>query len=294
MPHNISIIGCGAVGKTLAMALRRAGYSIAALASRSRASAETAASLAGEGAITTPADAARSGDIVFITTPDSAIESVCWEIAASGAFRPGQVVLHCSGALTDEVLRAAREAGAATGALHPLQTFAKPEEAAGMMGETAFFFQGGDQAASAAEALTAARGGRMFRIPAEGKPLYHAASAIASNYLVALADAATELMQRAGMEGGEKAAIDALMPLIRGAVNNLSKVGLTNALTGPIARGDADTVRGHVEALERSAPHLLELYRVMGLRALDLARRRGGLTVEKAGEIERILRGPST
>ena len=289
MPTKISIIGCGAVGKTLALALKRAGYTIAALASRSSESAEKAAALAGEGGVAAPVDAARSGDLVFITTPDSAIVSVCDDIAEGGGFGAGQTVLHCSGALTAEVLRAAREQGAAVGALHPLQTFADPRKAAEMMSDTAFFFQGDDQASAAAEAIVAALRGRIFRIPAEGKPLYHAASAIASNYLVALVDAAVELMQRSGMEGGQEAALEALMPLIRGAVNNLDNAGLTKALTGPIARGDAETVRGHIEALEDSAPHMLELYRVMGLRALDLARRRG-LPIDRAKEIDSILR----
>lgn len=289
MPRISSIIGCGAVGQTLALALKRAGYTIGALASRSHESAEKAFRLAGEGDITTPADAARSGDIVFITTPDSSIESVCEKIAQADGFFAGQTVFHCSGALTTDVLKAARDQGTAVGALHPLQTFADPRKAADMIGDTAFFFQGDDRAFATAEALIAALRARMFRIPAEGKPLYHAASVIASNYLVALVDAAVELMQRAGMEGGEEAALDALMPLIKGAVSNLESVGLVGALTGPIMRGDADTVRGHLAALEKGAPHMLELYRVMGLRALDLARRRG-LPIDRAKEIDRLLR----
>jgi predicted short-subunit dehydrogenase-like oxidoreductase (DUF2520 family) len=283
MPGRVSIIGCGAVGRALGRAVRDAGYPIASLASRSRESAQAARTLIGEGEIVQdPAEAARLADIVFLTTNDGAIESVCRAIAGQGApsggsggFRRGQVVFHCSGVLTAEVLASARGRGAAVGSLHPLQSFAR-SRAARRLRDICFFFQGDDAAEPVARELVERLGGRFFRISAEAKALYHAASVFASNYLVTLADMATSLLAKAGVPSDQS--LHALLPLMRGTLDNLGRVGLPEALTGPIARGDVETVEKHLEALRKLAPDLLPMYCYLGLQTLHVARRKGGLT----------------
>ena len=282
---TVSIIGCGSVGRAMGVGLREAGYVIAALADRRKASARAARALIGQGTVAGGAAAARAARIVFITTGDSAIESVCAATARAGGFRAGQIVLHCSGALTADALDSARRRGAAVGSLHPLQSFARSNDAS--LRGVWFSFQGDAAAKRTAREITKRLGGHFIEISAEAKPLYHAAAVIASNYLVALTDAASSLLSASGAPVGRS--VEALLPLILGTIGNLRAVGLPQALTGPIARGDAAIVAGHVEALRVRAPELLELYCVMGLRTLSVARKKGRLTASQCRRIERIL-----
>jgi predicted short-subunit dehydrogenase-like oxidoreductase (DUF2520 family) len=116
-------------------------------------------------------------------------------------------------------------------------------------------------------------GGVPLEIDAAAMPLYHAAAVMASNYVVALCDAAAELLGRAAPGGPPP--LPALLPLVASALGALQREGLPGALTGPLARGDADTVRAHLAALAGRAPELLPLYRACGLRAADVAARQG-------------------
>lgn len=289
MPKRISIIGCGAVGRSFGVALRKAGYGIAALASRDADNAKAAQALIGEGNVAqSVSEAARAGDIIFITVPDSAVESVCNQIAANGGFSRGRIVFHCSGALSAEALASARKFGAAVAALHPLQSFASPSDAVQTVGGIVFTFQGDADAEPQAREIVEKLGGKLFAISAEEKPLYHAASVFASNYLVAVAQIASSLLAKSGVP--ERESLKALLPLMRGTLDNLEKVGLPDALTGPIARGDIKTIEMHLRALRDLEPLLGEVYRELGLAALRVAWEQGTLTEAQAEEIESLLR----
>jgi predicted short-subunit dehydrogenase-like oxidoreductase (DUF2520 family) len=124
-------------------------------------------------------------------------------------------------------------------------------------------------------------------IPTEGKTLYHAAAVMACNYLVALEDAALELAEAAGIARDE--ALEALLPLVKGTLSNLEKVGIPDCLTGPIARGDAETVRQHLRAIGERLPGLLALYKLLGRRTLEVALARGALGAEAAGALRELL-----
>jgi predicted short-subunit dehydrogenase-like oxidoreductase (DUF2520 family) len=130
-------------------------------------------------------------------------------------------------------------------------------------------------------------GGRPFRIATEAKPLYHAAAVMACNYVVALEDVAVEMAAEAGLP--RERALEALLPLVRGTVENLAQVGLPDALTGPIARGDVETVQRHLEALGPLGPAPNQIYRVLGRAALRVARARGGISAERAARITEML-----
>jgi len=171
----VAFVGCGAVGRTLARALADAGYRIGGLVCRRPNAARAARRFVGCGrAGTEPAAACRAADVVFLATPDEAIDGVCAAVAAKGGFHAGQVVLHCSGALTSAVLRPAREAGAATGSLHPLQSFSRPDQTLASLPGTCYAFEGEARAYRAARRLVAALRGRIFRLEPEAKSLYHA------------------------------------------------------------------------------------------------------------------------
>jgi predicted short-subunit dehydrogenase-like oxidoreductase (DUF2520 family) len=222
-----------------------------------------------------PPQAARSagpGELVLLTVPDDAIEGLCRRLASAGAFQPGAIVAHCSGALGSGVLQAAKDRGCHVGSLHPCQTFPTVPAAVAAMPGTYCFIEGDAPAAAALTRLARAIGGRPVRIAPGAKTLYHAAACAASNYLVTLMDFATDL-GRAGGIGGQTL-LRALAPLASATVDNVFRLGPAKALTGPIARGDERTVRGHLEAIRRAKPELASLYVALAGRTRLLAKRR--------------------
>ncbi len=288
MPHRFAIIGAGTVGRALARLLSGQGHEFVGAASRSIGSAQAACELAGAGHPSEdPAELAREADLVFITTPDDAIGGVCAHLGRARALRPETVVAHCSGALSSNVLADARSCGAHVGSMHPLQTLASPEQAVALLPGSWCCIEGDEPAVEVLECVARALSMHAFRIRTEAKPLYHAAAIVSSNYLVALQAAALKLAAAAGIEPAD--ALHALLPLIRGTVSNIEALGIPAALTGPIARGDVETVRRHLAALAAHAPDLLDLYRVLGREAIEVARDKGTLQRDQAAEILDLL-----
>jgi len=262
---RLAFVGAGRLARVLAPALQARGYSVLAVASRSLSSAqELAGRLPDAQALTAMSAAAAEADIVFLTVPDDAIG----DVAARIAWRKGQAAVHCSGALELDVLDAAARAGARTGCFHPLQTFAS--EAAPLAGFTVAIESADEGLAGTLSAMAEALGCRPFRVPAGKKALYHAAAAMASNYLVTLLAEAAGLWWSMGQSRQD--ALQALLPLVQTTLANVERLGPEAALTGPIARGDAGTVRRHLHALEEAAPDVLPLYKELGRCTLGLAR----------------------
>jgi len=284
----ITIVGAGKVGSALALLLAKKGYRVSGIASKSISSARRVAEQLGVTATDQPATVTPSADIVFITTPDRVIAQVAAEIEANGGFKPGQVVFHTSGAHAAEEVGVARRSGALAASLHPLQSFADVQMAMENLPGSYFALEGDPEAMPLAEAIVRDLDGKSFRIEARDKALYHAAASIASNYLVALMHLATGLYSRFGLSREE--AFKALSPLVRGTVRNIEQVGPTEALTGPIARGDGTTVQGHLAALKDIGGLPLELYRKLGLYTVGLALDRGSISIEQSKILEQILK----
>lgn len=288
MSVRFAIVGAGKVGTALARLLSKAGYEFAGAASRTLQSAQAACSLAGGGqAATTPAEVTREADLVFITTLDDVIQDVFANIARAGAFRPGAVVAHCSGAHSSGVLVAPGAEGVHAGSFHPLQTFATADETVGLLPGSYCCIEGDETATTLLGQVAADLRMHPLAIASEDKALYHAAAVMSCNYLVALQNAAVGLMEAAGISRQE--ALRALLPLIEGTVHNLGAVGLADSLTGPVSRGDAGTVRRHVEAISSRRPELLPLYRLLGLEAVRVALAKGTLRPDGAEELRRLL-----
>jgi len=290
---TVAIVGAGRLGGALGRLLARGGHRIVAVTGRTRRSATAASRFIGAGEPATDVAAAASrAEIVLITTPDREIRGVCERIASGGGFRRGALVVHASGANSLDLLEAARRAGARRAVVHPLQSV--PSRARGVENLPGSFFrvEADPGAIRQARGLVRALGGRELRLPRWGgdepsAALYHAGAVAASNFLVTLLDFAVRHLLVLGAD--RRQALRALLPLVRGTLANVEWLGIPAALTGPIARGDVATVAAHVAALRERAPELLGLYRLLAGATVPLAREKGGLSGDAAGEILRIV-----
>jgi predicted short-subunit dehydrogenase-like oxidoreductase (DUF2520 family) len=230
------------------------------------------------------ADAVRAAGLVLLATPDDAVPQVAAELAEERAVGPPQVVLHLSGLLDRRALNALGTSGAGLGSFHPLQTIVEPSSAAERLAGCYAGIEGDARALTAGRRLAADLRMLPVALATERKAGYHAGAVFAANYTVALAGIAERLARGAGVPPDVAAQL--YLPLMRGAVSNL-ELGPAAALTGPIRRGDVETIRAHLDALDRTDR---ELYRSLGLVALRLARE-AGLNAESARRLERILTG---
>ena len=262
---TIAFIGGGRVAVVLAPVFAALGYPVIAAASRSPQSAERVASLVPGCRAVSPQDAADAAGVVFVTTPDGAVA----DVTASVAWRAGQGVVHCSGALTCEPLAPAREAGASVGSWHPFQTFGGETSLEGVT----FGIEAEGELLAFLERLASEVGGYPLRVPAEARPLYHAASVLSCGYLTTLLGQARTLWTRAGLPPEQ--ALQAIAKIAGTTLANVERYGAETALTGPTSRGDTGTVRLHLDSVRRVAPELLPLYREICLRSVELARDAG-------------------
>jgi predicted short-subunit dehydrogenase-like oxidoreductase (DUF2520 family) len=288
MAGSLVIVGAGTVGKAFAKLLTDAGWEFLGAASRAMSSAEECCELVGTGRPTTePMQLTPRADLVLITTHDDAIRAVCTRLGRAEAFRTGSTVAHCSGALPSTILADARPCGANVGSLHPLQTLPTVEAAVELIPGSYCCIEGDPLAVGRLEEVADDLEMKPIEILPEAKTLYHAAAVVACNYLVALQEAALKLAEAAEIDRGE--ALRALLPLVRGTVENLEQLGMPDSLTGPVARGDVDTVRRHVEAIHDATPDLLELYQALGREAVEVALARGSIDGDTALELRRLL-----
>ncbi len=274
---TVAIVGAGRMGQGLGLALHRAGWQVHLLARSPHAVVSPLVLHAGP-----RAEATLGADLVLLAVPDDAIPSLAAELAHQGGIGAAQVVLHLSGLLDRRALGALLRTGAALGSFHPLQTVADPAAAPERLTGAYAGIEGDERAVAMGERLAGAMGMLAIRLSSEGKAAYHAGAVMAANYTVALAGVA----ERLAVAGGVPAEVaDRLyLPLIRGAAGNLD-LGPAAALTGPIRRGDVRTVEAHLAALESEDR---ELYRLLGLAALRLARQ-SGLDPAAADRVEAVL-----
>lgn len=207
---------------------------------------------------------------VLLTVPDDALSEMAHAMAGQGDAPEGCVALHCSGALSVDVLAPLHARGYRVGSLHPLQSLAHPVSGAERLAGSWFAVSGEPEAAAVGRRLVSELGGTPLVIPVARRPLYHAAAVVASNYLPVLLALSARLLVLSGVDPDE--AVRALLPLMRGTLDNVDELGLASALTGPIARGDVETVRMHLRSLPAREGRL---YRDLGREAIELAEARG-------------------
>lgn len=257
---SVGVVGAGRAGVGIALTLTHAGHPVRLHARRGRAVPPPLVLSWGG-----PPPWLDEVEVVLLAVRDGDVAEAAGELAAIGTVGSRHVVLHLSGLLDEAPLAALRPSGAALGVLHPLQAIARPEDAAERLRGALAALTGDDRARAAGEVLARSLGMRAVALSAAAKPRYHAAAAIASNYLVVLATAAERLMIEAGLE--PSAARDGVTALMAGTLANVRADGAA-ALTGPIVRGDVATVRAHLAVLP---PPLQDIYRTLGRAALDEA-----------------------
>ncbi len=268
---NIAIIGAGRLGTALGRLLRENGAPLAAIASRSPDNARCAAEFVGQVQAISIDQVPHYATHLLIAVSDGAIATVAAQLHRAG-FQDG-IALHTSGSRGPSELDALRTAGVATGAIHPLQTVPSAQQGMTALPGSYFATCGEERAVAWAHEIITVLHGHPLRIPAERWGLYHSAAVFASNYLISSIDAALEAMEAAGVTRSD--ALAALSPLCQAAVANTLTLGPDAALTGPISRGDAQTVRRNREGLRAISKESQDAYCAAGLRTLPIARRRG-------------------
>jgi predicted short-subunit dehydrogenase-like oxidoreductase (DUF2520 family) len=277
-------IGAGTLGTALAVILSQKGYDISSVASRTRTSAEKlAAQVKGCRIYESNQEVADNADLIFITTPDDTIPRVAAEVK----WRPGQSIVHCSGAASTDILEPAEKAGARVGTFHPLQTLASLEEAINNIPGSTFGIEGHGELLQTLRDMARSVGGNPIELKSSDKVLYHAAAVMACNYLVTLEKIAADLWQTFDVPRND--AVQALMPLLKGTINNLEKIGLPNCLTGPIARGDTGTIKNHLHAMKERAPLLVDIYKALGRETIPISIEKGKINPQQVEALKKVL-----
>jgi len=203
---------------------------------------------------------------IFLAVPDEVVPEMAHALAGHGPAPEGCAAFHLSGALSTEVLAPLHAQGYAIGSFHPLQAIAHPVTGAERIPGSYLAVTGAPEAIAVARRLAAALDSPILTVPETRRPLVHAAAVTAANFLPPLLDAATRMLERSGVPAED--ALPALLPLVRGALANIEEGGLAAAVTGPVPRGDVETVAMHLRAVDRADR---ELYAILGRALVGLS-----------------------
>ncbi|WP_062430223.1 Rossmann-like and DUF2520 domain-containing protein [Herbidospora daliensis] len=277
---SVGVLGAGRVGSVLGAALAQAGHRVVAASGVSDASQRRAHDLLGVD-LSRPDEVMRKAELILLTVPDDVLPGLVSGLAATGADLRGKLLMHASGAYGLGVLQPATDVGALPLALHPVMTFTGRGDDFGRLNGCTFGVTAPEQLRPVAEALVIEMGGEPVWINDRDRPLYHAAVAGAANHMVTLIAESQDLLSRIGVEHPGRM----LGPLLGAALDNVLRLGI-NGLTGPVVRGDAETVRKHVDALILAAPEAADAYIALARLTADRALAAGLLKPEAA---ERLL-----
>jgi predicted short-subunit dehydrogenase-like oxidoreductase (DUF2520 family) len=280
---SLSIIGTGSLGSTLEQFFEENGYSIRSVwnsrggkvySNRSGPIKETKASV--------PEKEGETGDFVFITTPDDLISKTARDLAGKPIHWQEKVVIHCSGNLTSDELTSLSEKGAQTVSMHPIQSFKKGDGSERFQDIT-ISLQGDETGKELLKPIIGEMGAKCLMLDKKQKRYLHIAAVMASNYLVALMFGVENLLKDVDLEEG----FESLEPLVHQTVNNVFEKGPTDALTGPISRGDSESVQMHLNELSGSEPEVL--YKILGIEAVKIAEKGSHIPLKKLNILRELL-----
>ncbi len=266
---TLSFIGCGKLGRSLGHLFhRQAVFSLHQILTRHAASADDAVRFMGDGrAITNPNDL-KPADVFVLAIPDAALAEAALALSRSGVLNERTIVFHCSGAYSSVLLAPCAEQGALIASVHPLLSFAEPAHVVREF-HCHCTIEGHPAAVSMLSLVFSRIGGKVITIPTVSKLRYHAAAVIASNYLVTLTEQALQVMESAGLTRDQGREL--LLPLMQQTLGNLHQMEPSEALTGPVARGDWALVQAQQHTLDEVSPRLGDFYRTLAKSTATLA-----------------------
>ena len=284
---NVSIIGAGTVGSTLARALFDHGYHIVTVISRTGSSAiALAKSVKCKKASTSVADIHPETDIIIIAVSDNAMTDVIKELSSTKTLQFKKLfITHTSGVYSVEVLTSLKRKGAAVASIHPIQSFPKYTDGSKGLSQLRGIYYGIDgesRGLQRAEKLVNDLRGKIVIIPQELKPLYHLICVFASGYMMVFLNTISELSRMLKLRASWT---EVFGPLMTTAMENTVKHSAENVLTGPLARGDLSTIELHLMALSQHAPQFLPLYTINGIEFARIAKKHGRISQQEFDQI---------
>ncbi|MBC8562181.1 Rossmann-like and DUF2520 domain-containing protein [Jutongia huaianensis] len=265
---RIGIIGAGKVGTTLGKYLSIHGKNVTGFYSRTHESADEAATFAETETYSSLCKLVEKSDVIFITTPDGVIPQVWGDLLHQDI--SNRIICHFSGSLSSHVFSGREEAGASGISMHPMYAFSDKFHSYEQFHTAYLTLEGDPEAVAVMKPMWEAIGHHVLTLKAEDKIKYHAAAAMASNEMLGLMQASLDILSECGFS--EKDSMALLTPLVQGNIASMLEKGCVNALTGPVERGDAQTVRKHLQALEGSKAG--KIYQSLGSTMVELAKRR--------------------
>ena len=295
---TLSCIGAGRLGQTLCHLLsQRSDISIGQIINSNQVSSQRAVDFIGCGSAAT-IDDLKQADIWLIATPDNQIESTAKQLHTSAILKPETLIFHCSGLLLSSVLQN-KQQDLNVASVHPIHSFASPKQSIETFAGSHCAIEGSANAVTQLDALFSSLGALTFTLDSQQKSLYHAASVMACNYLVSLLEVSHQMLKEAGIDEAviDEAVIDStensspLETLIRQTLDNYFSLGATQALTGPIARGDTDTIETHIKALQQAPDADLwkQLYSALGKATLPISAKQGQASKQQLTAIAAAL-----
>ncbi len=287
---TLSIIGAGKVGKAAAKLFVEGKLcGVGQVVNRSMESGRAAVRFIGSGEAKQKLSDIQweQTDILMIGTADDAIQACVDSIRRENAPMDKAIVFHLSGSIPSTILSPLKEQGATIAGVHPIKSFSDSETAAASFPGTFCGLEGDEAALAVLAQLFVGIGARVFNIQTEKKTLYHAASVVICNYLYALIDIGLNIYEAAGVE--RQIAMEAVEPILLETIQNAMRMGPEQALTGPIARGDANVIEKQMQALKNFKPEYADVYSTLGRATVQLARRKGAAPEANLREISKHL-----
>ena len=282
--YKIGIVGAGALGGALAIALNKKGFCITKIFSRSKASIMKLCSRLDDASLSKSVqEVSDNADIIFITTTDnvikSSVESASWE--------KGQIVIHCSGVSGLDVLSKAKNDGASVGSMHPLQPFSDMDSGSKNLDNITFGIDGDEFALHIISKLVNNLDAITMKIDPKYRALYHLSGVMAGNLLLGMASSVVDIWQKIGLSREEGA--KALIPMMIQSCKNIVELGIPQSMAGPYVRGDYDTVKMHLDTLRKSYPDILPLYVELARISLKYGDEKVGETVSQSKKMFELL-----
>lgn len=283
---RIGFVGAGRLGQALAWSLSQRGLNVTAVASQRRAGAEALAAPLAGCRVETVQGVVDACDLVFVTTPDSAIAAT----VAAARWRDSVAVVHCSGVTEVAALDCAKAQGALTGGFHPMQTFGDPAAAARSLPGCTVTVEAPEPLDTLLVALAERLQCRVNRLPPGMRARYHAAAGYTSQFVNVLFAEAARLWASWG--ASEEQATAALLPLARGTLEAIAAAGIARAMPGPVSRGDVGSIARHLDAVAPLGEEALQRYRTLCAATVPLALSRGAIGEDGAQAFRELLTAP--